>query len=144
MKQKVRTKGLAIIEFVLIVPVMLLVLVSLFEIGRIFLYYTTLNKAVQNGARYAVVDVYGTSDPSATAPESDVQKIVVYGDLNGTPGTEVLSGFLTTDVSLDPTSILNHIVVTAAYDYQPVFIQMPFTSTSFDLTLTASATMRNR
>ncbi|WP_169685893.1 TadE/TadG family type IV pilus assembly protein, partial [Vibrio parahaemolyticus] len=53
-------EGLAIIEFILALPVLLMLTVLVIDVCRAFIQYTEVNKALQNGARYAVVDTYGT------------------------------------------------------------------------------------
>ncbi len=47
--------GQALIEFVLIFPLLFLLVMGLFDIGRAVFYYSTLNSAVREGTRYAIV-----------------------------------------------------------------------------------------
>lgn len=65
--------GLAAIEMMVILPILLLLLCAIFEVGRIFMHYTMLNKALQNGARYAVIDVYGTDRASLIADSNEIK-----------------------------------------------------------------------
>ena len=44
--------GAAIIEFVFVLPILLLILAGCFEIGRAVLVYHAMNEAVRGGARY--------------------------------------------------------------------------------------------
>ncbi|MEZ9835321.1 TadE/TadG family type IV pilus assembly protein [Vibrio breoganii] len=134
-----KQKGLAAIEMVLVMPVMLILLVGVFEISRIFIQYTTLNKAVQAGARYALVDIYGAQAQGAIAEEDQIKNVVVYGKRT-TGSNSVLSGLTASDVSISSTS--SHITVSAVYAYMPVFATIPFTTTSLSMNLTASASMR--
>jgi len=59
--------GQTLIEFSLLFPLLLLLVIGLFEIGRVIFYYAVLNNAVREGTRYAVVQpgCDYTSDPSA-------------------------------------------------------------------------------
>lgn len=49
-------RGLAAVEFILVLPVLLMLSVLVIDVCRAFIQYTEVNKALQNGARYAVVD----------------------------------------------------------------------------------------
>lgn len=48
-------KGQALVEFAVIVPILLLILMGIFEFGRIFNTYLIINHASREGARSAVV-----------------------------------------------------------------------------------------
>ena len=48
-------KGQSMVEFALILPLLILMLIVLFDLGRAVLVYSTLNNAVREGTRYAVV-----------------------------------------------------------------------------------------
>ncbi len=133
-------KGLAALEMLLVLPVMLILMVGIFEISRMFVQYTTLNKAVQSGARYAVTGIYGAQSQGTVAPTSQIQNYVIYGQRTGGSVT-VLDGLATSDVSVD-TSNSEHVTVSATYAYTPVFAQIPFTTTSLSVNMTASASMR--
>lgn len=132
--------GLAAVEMLLVTPVLLMLLVGIMEMGRIFIEYTTLNKAVQAGARYALIDVYGAQPQGTLASTSQIKNVVVYGK-KSSGGDKVLDGLSTSDVSVD-TSDAEHVTVTAVYSYTPLFSNIPFTSTSLTMNLTASASMR--
>ncbi len=58
MKNKLRHAGQTLVEFVLILPIFLLLIMGLFDIGRAVLYYAVLNNAAREGTRYAVVQEY--------------------------------------------------------------------------------------
>ncbi|GEA51789.1 hypothetical protein VIN01S_25930 [Vibrio inusitatus NBRC 102082] len=134
-----KQKGLAAIEMVLVMPVMLILLVGVFEISRIFIQYTTLNKAVQAGARYALIDIYGAQSQGAIAEEAQIKNVVVYGKRT-TGSDSILTGLTASDVNINSTT--SHITVSAVYAYMPIFAKIPFTTTSLSMNLTASASMR--
>jgi hypothetical protein len=48
-------KGQGVIEFALILPVLILMITILFDLGRAVLAYSVLNNAVREGTRFAVV-----------------------------------------------------------------------------------------
>ena len=55
MKTNRATSAQALIEFAVILPLALLLVMGSFDIGRAVFYYATLNTAVRSGNRYAIV-----------------------------------------------------------------------------------------
>ena len=53
--------GVAMVEFALILPLLMLIIVGIFEFGRVFNYWISANHLANEGARWAVVD----SNPGA-------------------------------------------------------------------------------
>ena len=53
-----RSRGQALMEFALVIPIFLLVVVALFDMGRAVFAYNTLTNAAREGARMAVVNQY--------------------------------------------------------------------------------------
>lgn len=51
-----RGRGQALVEFALIIPIFLLVVVGLFDMGRAVFYYSTISNASREGVRLAIVD----------------------------------------------------------------------------------------
>ncbi len=49
-----RRRGQAAVEFALILPLLILIVSSVFEFGRLFLVYSSLSNAAQEATRYAV------------------------------------------------------------------------------------------
>ncbi|MFH1446710.1 MAG: TadE/TadG family type IV pilus assembly protein [Chloroflexota bacterium] len=49
------TSGQSLVEFALLFPLLFLLVMGLFDIGRAIFYYSTLNTAVREGTRYAIV-----------------------------------------------------------------------------------------
>jgi Flp pilus assembly protein TadG len=61
-----RSRGQALVEFALVIPIFLLMLFGLIDIGRYVYMNSTLSQAAREGARVAAVEAYwmGKSDPS--------------------------------------------------------------------------------
>jgi Flp pilus assembly protein TadG len=59
----VSTEGVALVEFALVVPVLLLLLVGILDTGRAVNAYVTISNASREGARYAALNP--TAAPSA-------------------------------------------------------------------------------
>jgi Flp pilus assembly protein TadG len=54
-------RGQALVEFALVIPIFLLLLVSIFDLGRAVFAYNTLTNAAREGARMAIVNQYKPS-----------------------------------------------------------------------------------
>ena len=57
------TEGIALVEFALILPVLILLLVGILDTGRVVNAYVTISNASREGARYAAL--HPTAAPSA-------------------------------------------------------------------------------
>lgn len=55
MKPRKYMPGQSLIEFALLLPLLFLLVMGLFDIGRAVFYYATLNTAVREGTRFAIV-----------------------------------------------------------------------------------------
>jgi Flp pilus assembly protein TadG len=51
-----RSRGQALVEFALVVPIFILVLVGIMDLGRAVYYSSTLNNAAREGARLGITD----------------------------------------------------------------------------------------
>jgi len=49
-------KGQSLVEFALVLPVLIVLLMGLFDFGRAILAYNTVSEAARNGARVAIVN----------------------------------------------------------------------------------------
>ncbi|MEI8633725.1 pilus assembly protein [Vibrio sp. PP-XX7] len=134
-----RQSGIAAVEFIITVPVVLLILASVVEFGTALVRYNTLNKMVQNGARYAVTEIYGTASSDQIANVSDIKNVVLYGRASG--GTTPLLVGVTAD-NITVIHLNKFVSVTASYQYTPLMSIVPTDIIDFNLNLSASAVMR--
>ncbi|MCK8072835.1 TadE/TadG family type IV pilus assembly protein [Vibrio sp. 1CM23M] len=132
-------QGFAAVEMVIATPVLLFFLVLVLELGNILVHYNVISKSVQNGARYAVSEVYGTIG-GTIAPTSEIQNVVVYGQ--NSAGTAVLSSLTVSDVTVTPPSGDSYVRVSVTYDYVPLFLSIPFSNESFAVPLSVTSVMR--
>ncbi len=121
-KTGMRQRGIAAVEFAIVLPLLLLLMLATAEFGRAFFQYNALTKAVRDGARYisqgnALSGTTGVVDISAQA-RTNTKNVVVYGVAGGA-GSALLPGFTTANVSVVDAG-LNNIRVSAAYAYQPM------------------------
>lgn len=136
--------GLAALEFIICLPVLLMLAVLLIDVARAFIQYTEINKALQNGVRYAVVDTYGTLDFGSIANEDKIKNMVVYGKTVVSVGDPKVIKYLdTADVIVTPpTDVSKEVVISASYTYVPIFNRLPFSDSSLAFTIGASSKMR--
>jgi len=104
LRQSTQQDGVAIVEFLISVPFLLLLFAAVAEFGIIFYTQTTLNSAVQDGTRYiASKSIYGQDIPYPEIRpqfEADVKNLVVYGNIKGN-GTPLVAGLNATMVTVD-------------------------------------------
>lgn len=55
MKKNARQTGQSLIEFALLIPLLFLLMMILFDVGRAIFYYAVINNAAREGTRLAVV-----------------------------------------------------------------------------------------
>jgi len=141
-------RGVAIVEFTVTLPLLLLLILVTVEFGRAFMQYNTLTKAVRDGVRYLASEaILGQTGIVVidTQLVSSARNLVVYGNVTGT-GSPALPGLSGADITVVAGANPGDIVVRAAYSYDPVFFTLPMFGLGPDLnpayTLRAGATVR--
>ncbi|NIF42338.1 pilus assembly protein [Burkholderia sp. Tr-862] len=90
-----RMRGVAAVEFALVLMPMIVLATGVAEFGRAIYQYETLTKATRNAARY--LSVFLPSD--SAYPLAEAQCLVVYGSTTcGSAGTELVPGLTTSMV----------------------------------------------
>jgi len=123
-------RGLAVVEFVIMLPFLILVALAVTELGRGMYQYNTLSKAVHDGARYLSDNAINTVGQISIDSDLELQtkRIVVYGTID-TSGNKVLPNLTVADITVsqeflplsDSGTDDNHVRVTANYDFTPIF-----------------------
>lgn len=138
MKHKLQ-RGVALVEFALMLPFLLLLSMTAAEFGRAIWQYNVLTKSVRDAARYLTLQTPGTHITQA-------RNLAVYGNLGGT-GTPLARG-LTAAMVPDPVwqtagtaPVINTVTVRiSGYQFQSIFnsvFGIPFgTMTYSDITAT--------
>jgi Flp pilus assembly protein TadG len=117
-----RERGIATVEMAIVLPVLLLVLFGVTEVGRAIVRYNTLTKAVQDGARYAASYALNGTTGMVNVDaqlQTAVRNVVVYGNAAGT-GIATLANFRTSQVLLVDVGG-DQIRLDASYVYEPLF-----------------------
>ena len=144
MKHK-RQAGVAIVEFALVLPFLLLLTFLTTEFGRAIWQYNTVTKSVRDAARYLSVQTPGTHITEA-------RNLMVYGNTAGT-GTPLALGLSLTHVpagscctwqTAGSVPVINTVTVRiSGYSFQSMFtsvLGLPFGTVNFS---DISATMRS-
>ena len=140
-KKSHRARGVALVEFALVLPLLLLLSFITTEFGRALYEYNTVVKLVRNAARFLSVQTPGTLTTEA-------RNMVVYGNAAGT-GQPLALGLTLAKVptptwqtvGVDPL-IQTVTVRVSGYSFTPLFtgtLGLPMSSLSYS---DISATMR--
>ncbi|MBP1685300.1 MAG: TadZ/CpaE-like protein [Deltaproteobacteria bacterium] len=118
-------RGQELIEFVLVMPLLVLMLAGGVEFGRAFYTYNILTKSVRNAARYLSDTQISPVGPGVIAASyvTKAQNLAVFGTVSGT-GTRIVPGLLTNQINVataQPRPGQFYVTVTANYPYPPVF-----------------------
>ena len=143
--------GVVAVELAIMVPVLLLLMLAVAELGRMLYQYNTLTKTTRDAARYAasnaafgstgVIFVDNTQGSQWSDMKEDTVNLVVCGFVNCAGKTPMLSGLGDGNVSVD--SIDNeHVIVRVSYTYQP-FLGMPIPTFGFGGAVDAGITMQS-
>jgi len=115
-----RQKGIAVVECVIVLPLVLFLILAVAEVGNAIQQYNSLTHAARDAARYASKMARGPANiiELTAADISTAQNLVSYG--NSVGGTAILPGLTPANVTV---SIVNteNVSVAVAYDYQPIF-----------------------
>jgi len=119
-KHSPRQQGVAIVEFTLVLPVLLLLLLAFGEFGRMLYQYNVLLQASRDADRYVAGKAWnstkGVIDLSTLVDQT--KNVAVYGVPVNT-GNAVVAGLTTDNVVVAAVGI-NHVRVTITYTFCPV------------------------
>jgi len=119
-------EGQAIIEMALTLPLLLMIVLGVFDFGLMFQRFEVVTNAAREGARLAVLtSQYSTSD----ARQRALDYLASGGITGGTcsPGTAgslcvTVTPGTTTIAGTSPAITVNEMVVSVEYDHQHVFV----------------------
>ncbi len=114
-------RGVAAVEFCIVVPLCLFLFLAVSEFGRAILQYNTLTKAVRDGVRYVADNaMVGQSQiVDLTGPViAEASNLVAYGNVGAT-GPTLLPGLAPGNVTItnEGSGVIS---LTATYGYQPM------------------------
>lgn len=122
-----RIAGVAAVEYVIVLPLVILLILATAEIGRGFIQYNALNKTLRDGARLGAQITArnaGSTGIPQLAPNDVViiRNLVVFGNILGS-GASVLPDLSVGNI--DVQLVAGDLNVVANYSYQPLFASIP-------------------
>lgn len=130
------SRGATLVEFAILLPILLILLLGITELGRALHFQHRLTRAVEAGARYMArsYQTVDKTDPACdntigdwTGSATNTQNLVVYGTIGG-GGSPIISGFSTgdVDVAVEPRAVTGVgtacvITVSATVQYPGLF-----------------------
>jgi Flp pilus assembly protein TadG len=117
-----RQQGIAIVEFVICLPIVLFMILAVAEFGNGIRQYNALTQQVRDGARYLTVAAKtGTTGSYAVTGiiATEVSNLVAYGSIG--PGAPRLPGLSAANVNVQDLGD-RQVSVRADYPYQPLLI----------------------
>jgi len=146
-----RTRGSAIVEAALTLPLLFALLFSVFEFGRAYNIYHVLTNAAREGVRYAIAPNPGTSTlPTVTNIETRVCNYMTSARVPCNPATNIsappCSNASVTQVDVCVNPALTQTINGASLTYTQVNVRAPYRFLYFPfgtITLGSRAVMRN-
>lgn len=140
-------QGAAAIEFIIVAPFLILVVLAVSELGWAFHQYHTMTRATRDGARHMASHATAGSSGVIYLKDSAIQQtsnLVVYGNPVGS-GAPLLPGWSTSDVTVSSLDS-EHITVSARYIYTPLIGIIPafYGSSSMGLSFVMQSTVQMR
>ncbi|NSX11459.1 pilus assembly protein [Pseudomonas lini] len=116
-----RQQGLAMVEFTLALPVLLLLLLALGEFGRMLYQYNVLLQASRDADRFVASQAWNSTLGAVSLSntlQTQTKNVAVYGVPSQT-GTPVISGLTANDVVVAAVGT-DHVRVTITFTFCPV------------------------
>ena len=143
-----RQQGVAMVEFAIALPLLLLLLFGIAEFGRMLFQYNSLLQAGRDAGRYAASEAWnatlGRVDLS-TDLQARTKNVAVYGVPFANGGVSVVPGLTPSQVQVSAVGS-DYVQVSIVYNFQPVIgASIPsFTGPAIPLSvaLTSSVVMR--
>lgn len=142
-----RQQGVAMVEFAIALPLLLLLLFGIAEFGRMLFQYNSLLQASRDAGRYAASEAWNATLGQVelgAALQTQVKNVALYGAPSAA-GTPVVPGLTAANVQVSAVGT-EHVQVSISYVFQPVLgNSLPNvlgTVIPLNLTLTSTVVMR--
>ncbi|WP_458370251.1 TadE/TadG family type IV pilus assembly protein [Pseudomonas fluorescens] len=120
-KHRQRQQGLALVEFTLVLPLLLLLLLAFGEFGRMLYQYNVLLQASRDADRFVASQAWNSTLGAVAMSDTlltQTKNVAVYG-VPANTGTAVVSGLTTGNVVVAAVGT-DHVRVTITYTFCPV------------------------
>ncbi len=133
-RNRVKQRGVAAVEFTIMLPMLLLMVFVTAELGRALYQYSELTRLVRGACRYLSITAIpdsssldssfdngctDDSDCDCLGCISDTKDILIYGQVGGT--VPLLYGLSKDDVTISGDSTTTRVTISVDYDWQPLF-----------------------
>lgn len=118
-----RTRGQALVEAAITLPILIAVLIGLIEGGRFVFYSESLNHAAREGARYAIIHGENAVDGNPTGPPDDpTAEAVKQAIRDAAVGFNDPDGIVISDPVYNPPNNRRgtRVTVEITYTYSPI------------------------
>ncbi len=115
-------RGVAMVEFAIALPLLLLLLLGIAEFGRMLFQYNTLLQANRDAVRYLAGNAWNKTLGQVAIDsglQSRTKNVAVYGVPTAVAGREVVPGLTTGDVQVSAVGT-QHVQVSTTYVFRPV------------------------
>ena len=131
--------GQSIIEFALVIPIILAVVLAFTDLGRVVYFYSALNNAVREAARFGTVTQFASEEDRDLEIKQKVEQFSIATPLN----LSDINLYCDLDEAVPKFPCDNYITVTATISIQPI---VPLISEVIgfgsEYTITAESTMQ--
>lgn len=128
-------RGQGMVEFALVIPMFLLLMLAIFEFGYFFFVYSSANSATREAARYGAGSGTGNNSAAYYLDCKGIREVAVrlgrYANIQGPnmtinydngPGTSI-NGVCTGDIGTHEPEMGERIVVRLNVDYHPIILK---------------------
>jgi len=112
-----QSAGQSLVEFALVFPILIILLIAIFDLGRLVFAYNDITNAAREGTRVGIIDQTETTIKN---------EVVNQATSLGLPAADVLVSYVESDDPTQPcpddppTSLECLVVVTVSYDWQAI------------------------
>ena len=105
--------GQSLVEFALIFPIVIILLIAIFDLGRLVFAYNDITNAARQGARTAIINQGGTAAED---------RVIQMGTSLGLNAADVDITYIEFDGTACPTpkTLACQVVVTVSFDWAPI------------------------
>jgi len=106
MEKRQREKGQSLVEFVIVLPILLIILAGVLDLGRLYFAYVAVTDAAAEGAAYAAIHPTDSAEVVSRAQEASGGLVQLEADMVTIDRPAIASG--------------SPVTVTIAYDFLTV------------------------
>ena len=111
--------GQSLVEFALMLPILLLILVVLFDLGRAVYYYSVIHNAAREGARYGII--LNDEETACTTPDTAGIEAAVHQRAIGLKVDDITVASACVNIyDANDVLISSKIRVDVSYTFEPV------------------------